>query len=77
MDDTANVDVAKGWCRIMGLVPIALFLTCALVVRNLAVSDAFIDGEEQTCEYAGLERRRRGRRKYSSISPGMRLSTSP
>ena len=43
VDDPANVDVAKGWCRIMGLVPIALFLTCALVVRNLAVSDAFIE----------------------------------
>jgi len=25
----------------MGLVPISLFLACALAVRNLAVSDAF------------------------------------
>jgi len=38
--DPATIDVSKGWCRIMGLVPISLFLACALVVRNLAISDA-------------------------------------
>jgi hypothetical protein len=39
--DPATVDVARGWCRVMGLVPMSLFLACALVVRNLAVADAF------------------------------------
>jgi hypothetical protein len=78
--DPASIDVAKGWCRIMGLVPVALFLTCALVVRNLAVSDAFIERalEEQRRKDADLEpRRRRRRRRSLSDLAGMKLSTSP
>ena len=43
MKDPASIDVSKGWCRLMGLVPISLFLACALVVRNLAISDAFTE----------------------------------
>ena len=39
--DPATTDVARGWCRMMGLAPLSLFLACALVVRNLAVADAF------------------------------------
>ena len=39
--DPATVDIARGWCRVMGLAPVTLFLACALVVRNLAVCDAF------------------------------------
>ena len=54
--DPAMVDVARGWCRVMGLVPMGLFLACALAVRNLAVADAFdarrqmtSAGKEQGC----------------------------
>ena len=43
--DPATIDVARGWCRVMGLTPMSLFLACALVVRNLAAADAF--GERQ------------------------------
>ncbi len=39
--DPATVDVARGWCRVMGLTPMALWLASAIVVRNLAVADAF------------------------------------
>ncbi|MGD1012647.1 MAG: hypothetical protein ABR925_08985 [Acidimicrobiales bacterium] len=65
--DPASIDVAKGWCRLMGLVPISLSLTCALVVRNLAVSDAFCDRatEEQRRKAARLEPRTRRRRRQS------------
>jgi hypothetical protein len=41
LKDPATIDVARGWCRQMGLVPLATFLACAIVVRNLAVLDAF------------------------------------
>ncbi len=34
----ATIDVARGWCRVMGLVPVSLFIACAFVVRNLAVA---------------------------------------
>ncbi|MGH9300506.1 MAG: hypothetical protein ACRD0E_01345 [Acidimicrobiales bacterium] len=39
--DPATTDVARGWCRVMGLPPMSLLFACALVVRNLAMVDAF------------------------------------
>ncbi len=39
--DPATTDVSKGWCRLMGLTPLVVFLACALVTRNMAVTDAF------------------------------------
>ena len=47
--DPATTDVARGWCRLMALAPMSLFLACALVARNLAVADAF---EERQVENA-------------------------
>jgi hypothetical protein len=68
--DRASIDVAKGWCRLMGLAPISLFLACGLVVRNLAVSDAFSERalDEQRRKDAGLEPRTRRRRRRSLAS---------
>ena len=63
--DPATVDVSKGWCRMMGLVPMSVFLACALVVRNLAVTGAFekrqVDNEGRRA--AGLAPRTRRRRR--------------
>ena len=39
--DPATINIARGWCRIMGLAPMTLFLATALAARNLAVADAF------------------------------------
>jgi hypothetical protein len=39
--DPASTDIARGWCRVMGLVAVTLFLTCAFVARNQRVVDAF------------------------------------
>ncbi len=64
----ASIDVAKGWCRLMGLVPISLFFACALVVRNLAISDAITEralAEQQRRRSAGLAPRTRRRRRRS------------
>ena len=49
----------------MGLVPMSLFLACALVVRNLAVSDAFNERQEDDRRraHAGLAPRTRRRRR--------------
>jgi hypothetical protein len=63
--DPASTDVARGWCRLMALVPMSLFLACALVSRNLAIADAF---EQRQVENArrlasGLEPRTRRRRR--------------
>ncbi|MGH9120207.1 MAG: hypothetical protein ACRD0A_20765 [Acidimicrobiales bacterium] len=39
--DPACTDTTRGWCRLMGLTAITLFLTCAMVVRNQRIVDAF------------------------------------
>lgn len=41
--DPATTDIARGWCRVMGLSAITLFFTCAMVVRNERVLHAFED----------------------------------
>ena len=63
--DPATIDVARGWCRVMGLTPMSLFLACALVVRNLAVIDAFEarQAEDRRRAAAGLAPRTRRRRR--------------
>ena len=32
--DPAATDIARGWCRLMGLVPLMLFTTALLIARN-------------------------------------------
>ncbi len=32
--DPASNDISRGWCRLMGLTPITLWLACMLAVRN-------------------------------------------
>jgi hypothetical protein len=45
--DPASNDVAPGWCRLMGLVPMTVMLACLIVVRNQRVLDSF---EARTAE---------------------------
>ncbi|MHB8719755.1 MAG: hypothetical protein ACYDAC_12830 [Candidatus Dormibacteria bacterium] len=63
--DPATVNVARGWCRLMGLVPMSLFTLCALVVRNLEVTYAFEArrAEERRRLTVGLLPRARRRRR--------------
>ena len=63
--DPATIDVSRGWCRMMGLVPLSLFLACALVVRNLAVTNAFEKrhADDERRVHAGLAPRHRRRRR--------------
>jgi len=39
--DPASNNIVRGWCRLMGLVPMTLMLACFLVVRNQRVLDSF------------------------------------
>ena len=78
--DPATVDVARGWCRVMGLAPMSLFLACALVVRNLAVADACdtrrADDERRAA--AGLSpRTRRHRRRTLTDLVGASANAPP
>jgi hypothetical protein len=78
--DPATVDVARGWCQTMGLVPMTLFLACALVVRNLAVADAFEQrkAHDERRVAAGLPpRTRRRRRRTLADLVGASASAAP
>lgn len=65
--DPASNDIGRGWCRLMGLVPMTLMLTCVLVVRNQRVLVSFAarqaDDEHRTVQGLGPRTRRRRRRR--------------
>jgi hypothetical protein len=63
--DPASNDIARGWCRLMGLTPITLFVACLFVVRNERIIDAFEvrQAEQERRLQAGLPPRTRRRRR--------------
>jgi hypothetical protein len=61
--DPATVDVSRGWCRVMGLVVMSLFLVCGLVVGNIAVIDAFEERQEENARRAQLGKPLRTRKR--------------
>lgn len=67
LKDPAATDINRGWCRVMGLGPILLFLTSAVVVRNLRIVDAFEARavEDARRAEAGLGPRTRRRRRVA------------
>ena len=59
--DPASNDVAPGWCRLMGLVPMTLMLACVLVVRNQRVLASFAARQPTTNDaWPRASRPRRG-----------------
>jgi hypothetical protein len=66
--DPAANDVSRGWCRLMGLAPIALFAATTVIARNLRVADAFLarQAEAERRAAAGLAPKRRRRRRRSA-----------
>lgn len=65
--DRATNDLSRGWCRLTGLTPIALFAGALFAVRNLRVADAFAAREAENHRRAarGLAPKRRRRRRRS------------
>jgi hypothetical protein len=77
--DPATIDVARGWCRLMGLAPMSLFLAGALVVRNQAVVDAFEArlAERARRAAAGLGPKTRRRRRRTLVDLLGASATAP
>jgi hypothetical protein len=63
--DRATNDLSRGWCRLMGLTPIAIFTATALIARNIRIADAYHarQAEDQRRAAAGLPPRQRRRRR--------------
>lgn len=66
--DPAANDIGRGWCRLTGLTPVALFAAAVFVARNLRVADAFAAraAENRRRAARGLEPKRRNRRRRSA-----------
>jgi hypothetical protein len=69
--DTATSNIARGWCRQMGLTPLALWLACLLVVRNQRILTAWHARQEENARRAaaGLPPKTRRRRRKTLTSP--------
>jgi hypothetical protein len=63
--DPASNDIARGWCRLMGLAPLMLFTTTLLIVRNQRILAAWNARQEETQRRAaaGLPPKTRKRRR--------------
>jgi hypothetical protein len=66
--DPASNDLSRGWCRLTGLAPGALFAASVFVARNLRVAEAFAArvAEDERRAGEGLPPRRRRRRRKSA-----------
>jgi hypothetical protein len=72
--DPATNGTSRGWCRLMGLTPLMLAVTCLLVVRNQRILHAWTARQEETQRRAaaGLppKTRRRRRRTLAGLAAG-------
>jgi hypothetical protein len=72
--DPASNDISRGWCRLMGLAPLMLFVTTLLVVRNQRILHAWNTRQEETRRRAaaGLppKTRRRRRKTLAGLAVG-------
>jgi hypothetical protein len=72
--DPATNDIARGWCRLMGLTPLMLFTTTLLIVRNQRILAAWNTRQQDNARRAaaGLppKTRKRRRRPLASLATG-------
>jgi hypothetical protein len=68
--DPATTTIARGWCRLTGLTPLALWLACLLDVRNQRILAAFDARQAETARRtaAGLPPKIRKRRRKTLAS---------
>src|SRR5690349_4051389 len=63
--DPATNDITRGWCRLMGLAPLMLFITTLLIVRNQRIITAWEARQQESERLAarGLPPKTRRRRR--------------
>ena len=68
--DPATTTIARGWCRLTGVTPLALWLACLITVRNQRILAAWDARKEQNAQRAaaGLPPRTRRRRRKTIAS---------
>ena len=68
LTDRSTNDLTRGWCRLTGLTPIALFTATALIARNIRINDAFHARQTENERRAanGLPPKQRKRRRQTT-----------
>ncbi len=68
--DPATNNLSRGWCRLTGLTPIALFTATTFIARNLRIADSFTarQAEDQRRAANGLPPRQRKRRRQTTAN---------
>jgi hypothetical protein len=68
--DPAANDISRGWCRLMSLTPLMLFITTLLVVRNQRILAAWNTRQQENTRRAaqGLPPKTRRRRRRKDLS---------
>jgi hypothetical protein len=68
--DPASNNIARGWCRLMGLAPLMLWLACLLIIRNQRILTAWTARQDDNARRAaaGLPPRTRRRRRKTVAS---------
>jgi hypothetical protein len=73
--DPASNDISRGWCRLTGLAPLFLLISCCLVVRNLRVVDSFearqAEQERRSASGRPPKQRRRRRETLADLVPSV------
>ena len=75
--DPASNNIARGWCRLMGLTPLMPWLACLLAVRNQRILNAWHARQDDSARRAaaGLPPRTRRRRRKTLAS--LAATTAP
>ncbi len=70
LKDPATTTIARGWCRLMGLASLTLWLACLLAVRNQRILGAFTERQASHARRAaaGLPPKTRKRRRQTLAS---------
>lgn len=73
--DPATNNIARGWCRLMGLTPLALYTACLLVIRNQRTLTNWTNRQTENAHRAdaGLPPKTRRRRRTTHTD----LATAP
>jgi hypothetical protein len=68
--DPASNNISRGWCRLMGLTPLALWLACLLIARNQRILAAWQARQARDAQRAaaGLPPKTRRRRRKTLTS---------
>ena len=72
--DPATTTIARGWCRLTGLTPLALWLACLLTIRNQRILNAYdarqADNSKRAAAGLPPKTRKRRRKTLASLTTG-------